>query len=78
MLDDSCDRQVRRWQQAGRGLGPLEVDKRGRCNRSVLVETLHERRALVPRLEVRVRNLGACHRLIVAGRRAPPTVSRRS
>jgi hypothetical protein len=43
MLDDPGDRQIRRWQQAGRCLLPLEVDERGGGNRSVLIEALHKR-----------------------------------
>ena len=72
MPDDACDRQIRRWQQAGRGLLPLEVNERGRCNRSVLIEALHERCALVARLEIRTRQISGCHHLILAGGEASP------
>ncbi|MGH9209070.1 MAG: hypothetical protein ACRD2C_00125 [Acidimicrobiales bacterium] len=78
MLDDAGDRQIRRWQQAGRGLPPLKVDERGRCDRSVLIEALHERCALVPGLEIRMRHIDAGHRHILAGCRPPPTGSRRT
>ena len=69
MLDDARDRHIRRWQQAGRGLLPLQVDERGRCNRSVLIEALHERCALVPGLEIRMWQISAYHQLILAGSR---------
>jgi hypothetical protein len=78
MLDDARDRQIRRWQQAGRGRLPLDVDERGRGNRSVLIEALHERFVLVAGLEIRMRQIMARHQLIVAGCRAPPTGSRRT
>jgi HAD superfamily hydrolase (TIGR01509 family) len=61
MLDDARDRQIRRWQQAGRGLRPLEVHESGRGDRPVVIEALNERGALVARLEIRVRHINACH-----------------
>jgi hypothetical protein len=61
MLDDARDRQIRRWQQAGRRRLPLEVDERGRGNRSVQIEALQERCALVPRPEFRKRQISGRH-----------------
>ena len=78
MLDDAGDRQIRRWQQAGRGLPPLKVDERGRCDRSVLIEALGERCALVPGLEIRMRHINAGHQHILAGCRPPPPGSAKS
>jgi hypothetical protein len=68
MLDDARDRQIRGWQQAGRGRLPLEVDERGRCNRSVVIQELHQRSALVTGLKVRMLGITARHQLILAGR----------
>jgi hypothetical protein len=33
---------------------PPKVDERGRCDRSVLIEALDERRALISGLEIRI------------------------
>jgi hypothetical protein len=76
MLEDARDRQIRRRQQTSRRRLPLEVDERGRGNRSVLIKALHERCALIAGLEIRMRQITGRHQLILAGCESPPTAAR--
>jgi hypothetical protein len=69
--DDARDGQIRRGQQARRGLLPPKVDERCRRDRPVLIEALRECCALVFGLEIGVLSRGAHHPPILAafGRR---------
>ena len=65
VLDDARDRQIGRGQKARRGVFPMKVDERRCCEPSVQSEALHQRRALVLGLEIRMLGFGARHRPIL-------------